>query len=127
MASPVGAAYAHYNNEFGLQTNARPGQHLCLRWPAKYHGEDKGAQTAYVYLSGRNPSKDPTQAAFLKNKIATLTYGSCIYDAGKDLSACGGCFQLPANLKAGNYVMQWRWELNKDEFYTSCADIDVRL
>ncbi|OAQ33600.1 hypothetical protein K457DRAFT_133969 [Linnemannia elongata AG-77] len=123
MASPIGAAY---NGKYMMQTKAKPGQQLCLRWPAKTHGSDPSAQKAYVYLSGRNPSKDPSQAEFLKNKIATLTYGACMYYAGEDLSACGGCFKLPAKLKAGNYVMQWRWELQHD-FYTNCADIDVRL
>ncbi|KAF9561474.1 hypothetical protein BGW38_009005, partial [Lunasporangiospora selenospora] len=46
-----------------------------------------------------------------------------INDSDKD--PCGGCFQIPSTLQTGTYVMQWRWELNDDEWYTSCWDVGV--
>ncbi|KAF9981995.1 hypothetical protein BGZ75_006619 [Mortierella antarctica] len=69
--------------------------------------------------------KDITQAMLLKNTIAKLQYTNCIVDANEDRRACGGCFKVPARAP-GTYLMQWRWELNPGEFYTSCADVKIK-
>ncbi|KAF9093742.1 hypothetical protein BGX23_002969 [Mortierella sp. AD031] len=131
MAYPISAAYNGKDKrgrKTGVQTISKPGGELCIRWPAKNHAipEEKN-QPVTIALSKVNPKKDPTQLQFLDNIIEELNFKNCS-DKGKDTDIwpCGGCFKLPTNLKIGNYVMQWRWKLNSNEFYTSCADIDVQ-
>ncbi|KAF9546793.1 hypothetical protein EC957_009398 [Mortierella hygrophila] len=104
-----------------------PGGELCIRWPAKNHAiPSEKNQPVTIALSKVNPQKDPTQLQFLDNIIAKLNYKNCT-DKGKDTDIwpCGGCFKLPTNLKPGNVVLQWRWKLNSNEFYTSCADLKI--
>ncbi|KAF9097281.1 hypothetical protein BGX29_008149 [Mortierella sp. GBA35] len=120
MAYPISAAYNGKDKrgrKTGVQTISKPGGELCIRWPAKNH----------AIPEEKNQPKDPTQLQFLDNIIEELNFKNCS-DKGKDTDIwpCGGCFKLPTNLKIGNYVMQWRWKLNSNEFYTSCADIDVQ-
>ncbi|KAK3807518.1 MAG: hypothetical protein JOS17DRAFT_822613 [Linnemannia elongata] len=112
----------------GAQTVSKPGGELCIRWPAKNHAvPNEKNQPVTIALSEVNPKKDPTQLQFLSNIITNLNYKNCS-DRGKDTDIwpCGGCFKLPTNLKPGNVVLQWRWKLNSNEWYTSCADIKIR-
>ncbi|KAF9095450.1 hypothetical protein BGX23_000503 [Mortierella sp. AD031] len=130
MANPISAAYNGKDKrgrKTGAQTISMPGGELCVRWPAKNHAipsEKSGPVT--IALSEVNPKKDPTQLQFLGNIIAKLKYKNCT-DRGQntDTWPCGDCFNLPKDLKPGNFVMQWRWKLNSKEWYTSCADIKV--
>ncbi|KAF9115285.1 hypothetical protein BGX30_006326, partial [Mortierella sp. GBA39] len=130
MANPISAAYHgkdKHDRKTGVQTVSKPGGELCIRWPAKNHDiPSEKNQPVTVALSKVNPQKDPTQLQFLDNIIAELNYKNCT-DKGKDTDIwpCGGCFKLPTKLKPGNVVMQWRWKLNSNEFYTSCADINI--
>ncbi|KAG0255199.1 hypothetical protein BG011_005289 [Mortierella polycephala] len=131
LGKPVTSAYSGKDKrgrKTGAMTQTKPGGQLCIRWPAKNHAvKNEKNQPVTIALSGRNPSKDPTQKQFLNNVIAKLDYKNCT-DKGSntDIWPCGGCFKLPSNLKTGYYSMQWRWKLNSNEFYTSCADINVR-
>ncbi|KAK3837870.1 MAG: hypothetical protein JOS17DRAFT_732034 [Linnemannia elongata] len=131
MGKPISAAYTGKDKrgrKVGVQTVSKPGGQLCIRWPAKNHAvPDEKNQPVTIALSEVNPTKDPTQLQFLSNVITNLNYKNCS-DKGKDTDIwpCGGCFKLPTTLKPGNFVMQWRWKLNSNEWYTSCADIDVR-
>ncbi|KAF9582214.1 hypothetical protein BGW38_000498 [Lunasporangiospora selenospora] len=131
MGKPVTSAYNGRDKrgrKTGQMTITKAGGQLCIRWPAKNHAvKDEKNRPVTIALSGVNPTKDPTQKEFLKNIVANLNYKNCT-DKGSntDIWPCGGCFKLPANLKTGYYVMQWRWLLNSNEFYTSCADINVK-
>ncbi|KAF9953031.1 hypothetical protein BGZ72_005753 [Mortierella alpina] len=113
---------AYDQKGWGKMTVTRVGDNLCLRWPAKTHGnEDSKVQ---VYLSKNADGKDPSQKGFFPNKVAELPYKNCSGNGGKDTTPCGGCFKVPMRA-TGGYVLQWRWELNDNEFYTSCADIQI--
>ncbi|KAF8979212.1 hypothetical protein CPC16_011836 [Podila verticillata] len=131
LGHPVTAAYSGKDKrgrKTGQMTQSTPGGQLCIRWPAKNHAvPDETNRPVTIALSGVNPTKDPNQRDFLKNVIVNLNYKNCT-DKGKDTDIwpCGGCFNLPKTLKKGVYAMQWRWQLNSDEHYTSCADINVK-
>jgi len=60
----------------------------------------------------------------LQNTIALLPFKNCDAGSNEDRRACGGCFKVPARAP-GTYLMQWRWMLNKNEWYTSCADVYI--
>ncbi|KAG0257086.1 hypothetical protein DFQ27_005303 [Actinomortierella ambigua] len=131
MASPYTAAYNgkdQRGRKTGQITVTTVGGQLCVRWPAKNHAvpDENDLSKVSIALSSVNPTKDPTQQQFLGNIIASLDYKNCT-DKGSDTDIwpCGGCFKLPQKAGPGHYVMQWRWRLNKDEWYTSCADIEV--
>ncbi|KAF9082581.1 hypothetical protein BGX29_003744 [Mortierella sp. GBA35] len=101
MGNPISAAYNGKDKrgrKTGVQTVSYPGGELCIRWPAKNHAVPN----------------EKTQSNCSDTKLNT------------DIWPCGGCFKLPTNLKPGNVVMQWRWKLNSNEWYTSCADINVK-
>jgi len=130
MASPWTAAYNGKDKrgrKTGTYTITKAGGELCVRWPGKNHAvpNEEDLSTVNIALSGANPKSDPTQQQFLSNIIAKLNYKNCTTGGDTDTWPCGGCFKLPSTLDAGHYVMQWRWRLNKDEWYTSCADIQV--
>ncbi|KAF9079619.1 hypothetical protein BGX23_003594 [Mortierella sp. AD031] len=112
----------------GVQTVSYPGGELCIRWPAKNHAvPNEKTQSVTIALFEVNPKKDPTQLQFLDNIIVKLNYKNCSdTKLNTDIWPCGGCFKLPTNLKPGNVVMQWRWKHNSNEWYTSCADINVK-
>lgn len=134
------------SREYGPMAVKKAGDKLCIRWPAKNHAKDTGDTPVFIGLSGVNPTADPSQKEFSTQpgsspmkegetapytgktgRIAALDYGKCSTAASdaSDASPCGGCITLPADLQAGYYTMQWRWMLNKDEWYTSCADIKI--
>jgi len=110
---------------YGPMTVKKAGERLCIRWPAKNHQFKVGATSVHIGISGVNPTSDPTQREFINQRIAELDYNNCS-EGSSDLKPCGGCFNLPKNLQVGYYAVQWRWSLNVDEWYTSCADIKIR-
>ncbi|KAF9343694.1 hypothetical protein BGX26_005348 [Mortierella sp. AD094] len=121
-ANPVSKAYG---GQYGKMTVTTVGDTLCVRWPAKNHARiDHPNHPVQIHLSKVRNGKDITQQELLKNTIANLPYKKC--DAGNDDDhrACGGCFKVPARAP-GTYLMQWRWMLNQDEWYTSCADVYI--
>ncbi|KAF9362470.1 hypothetical protein BGX34_006126 [Mortierella sp. NVP85] len=146
---PYEKAYEGKSREgkkFGPMTVKKAGERLCITWPAKNHavGSENKDDPVYIAISGLNPKKDPSQRDFSRQpngqkkmkkgeileykkqtqRIAALDYDNC--DKGdSDLRPCGGCFNLPKNLEVGYYTLQWRWMLNDDEWYTSCADIKI--
>ncbi|KAF9124332.1 hypothetical protein BG015_005112, partial [Linnemannia schmuckeri] len=126
-------------NRHYQQSHKNPDPNHSLACSDGKQGEEPGADetmghpisTAYSGKDKRgrkivNPKKDPTQLQYLDNIVAILNYKNCT-DKGKDTDIWpyGGCFKLPTNLKPGNVVMQWHWELNSNEWYTSCANIKV--
>ncbi|CAO3571820.1 unnamed protein product [Mortierella alpina] len=122
-ANPVGKAYG---GKYGRMTVTSVGDTLCVRWPAKNHAA-KGSSSdtvVQINLSKVRNGKDITQQELLKNTIAKLPYRNCMSGSNEDRRACGGCFKVPVR-SAGTYLLQWRWMLNKNEWYTSCADIQI--
>jgi hypothetical protein len=131
MGNPISVAYNGKDKrgrKTGVQTVSMPGGKLCIRWPAKNHAvRSEKTQPVTIALSKVNPKNDPTQLQFLDNVIAELDYKNCTEKhQNTDIWPCGGCFNLPSDLKPGNVVMQWRWKLNSNEWYTSCADIKIK-
>ncbi|KAF9898305.1 hypothetical protein BX616_004219 [Lobosporangium transversale] len=132
MSSPVTAAYNGVDRKgrkTGPMTRVKVGGQLCVRWPAKNHAvkSEKNRPVTIGFSRKPNPKKDPTQKEFLDNKIAELNYKNCTETNGNtDGWPCGGCFPITEDIKPGYHVMQWRWQLNSDEYYTSCADVLVQ-
>ncbi|KAG0055537.1 hypothetical protein BGZ83_008282 [Gryganskiella cystojenkinii] len=112
----------------GVQTTTHPGGQLCIRWPAKNHAvpDEKNQPVTIAFSKTANQNKDPNQIDFLSNVIVKLNYKNCTNkNENTDIWPCGGCFTVPQNTPIGNVVMQWRWKLNSNEYYASCADLNV--
>ncbi|GJJ77771.1 hypothetical protein EMPS_10130 [Entomortierella parvispora] len=121
-ANPVSKAYG---GKWGKMTVTNVGNTLCVRWPAKNHAvKDEENHKVQINLSKVRNGKDISQQELLKNTIAQLPFKNCKPGKNEDRRACGGCFKVPVRA-SGVYLLQWRWMLNKDEWYTSCADIQI--
>ncbi|KAF9906290.1 hypothetical protein EC991_000778 [Linnemannia zychae] len=122
--SPISKAYG---GRFGAMAKATAGQKMCVRWPAKNHAvKDEPNNPVMINMPQTILNKDPNQAGFTKANIAKLNYKNCNPISGDtDHTPCGGCFDVPSDLASGTYVIQWRWMLNDDEYYTSCWDLQV--
>ncbi|KAI1316313.1 hypothetical protein EDD11_010156 [Mortierella claussenii] len=121
-ANPVEKAYG---GRYGAMTVTSVGSTLCVRWPAKNHAKkDEPNNNVQINLSKVKDGKDISQAELLKNTIALLPYKNCNKGSNEDRRTCGGCFKVPQRA-SGVYLLQWRWMLNKDEWYTSCADVRI--
>ncbi|KAI8594352.1 hypothetical protein EDD21DRAFT_393736, partial [Dissophora ornata] len=108
-ANPVRAAYG---GEFGRMTTTLVGDTLCVRWPAKNHGQASHPNNpVQINLSTLRNGKDVSQQELLKNTIALLPYKNCVAGPNEDRRACGGCFKVPSRV-SGTYLLQWRWMLN---------------
>ncbi|KAG0228598.1 hypothetical protein BGW42_002088 [Actinomortierella wolfii] len=121
--NPISKAYG---GRFGNMASVKAGEMMCVRWPAKNHAvkseEDRGV---FINMPKTITNKDPNQSEFMKNTIAKLPYKNCNHQSDTDHTPCGGCFIVPADRKPGIYSVQWRWELNDNEWYTSCWDLQV--
>ncbi|KAG0243130.1 hypothetical protein BGW41_002770 [Actinomortierella wolfii] len=116
-----------YGGKYGRMTETYVGDTLCLRWPAKNHAEDNedDDMMVQVYLSKVNNGPDPKKQSQLKGYLVDeLPYKNCDPGKNADRRACGGCFKVPMR-SSGIYLLQWRWELNEGEWYTSCADVKI--
>ncbi|KAF9404337.1 hypothetical protein BGZ94_004244 [Podila epigama] len=121
--NPISKAYG---GKFGTMASVKAGQKICIRWPAKNHAvpneKDRGV---FINMPSTILNKDPTQSEFNKVNIAKLNFKNCDHIKGNtDRTPCGGCFTVPERAP-GTYVVQWRWELNDNEFYTSCWDLAI--
>ncbi|KAF9958872.1 hypothetical protein BGZ72_010766 [Mortierella alpina] len=122
--NPISKAYG---GKWGAMARAQAGAQMCVRWPAKNHAVKSEPDKGVFINMPRTPlPNDPNQKGFTEALLEKLPFKNCDEIPGDtDRTPCGGCFTVPANLSTGNYVVQWRWELNKNEFYTSCWDIAV--
>jgi hypothetical protein len=123
--------FAGRANKIGVMTKSKPGAQLCTRWPAKNHAvkDERERFVRLTFIRFEDEKKDMTQKAFASKAAfpaIKLPYKNCDSTGNQDKRACGGCYQLPKDLAPGFYTMQWRWELNDNEFYTSCSDIEVQ-
>ncbi|KAF8939475.1 hypothetical protein EDD21DRAFT_371953 [Dissophora ornata] len=120
--SPVSKAYG---GKYGRMTVTTVGDTLCVRWPAKNHAKkNEPNNKVQINLSKVKNGKDISQQELLKNTVALLPFKNCMSGSNEDRRACGGCFKVPVRA-SGIYLLQWRWMLNKNEWYTSCADIQI--
>ncbi|KAG0248377.1 hypothetical protein DFQ27_000933, partial [Actinomortierella ambigua] len=103
------------------------GDTMCVRWPAKNHAKETGVNGVFINMPPAPTLKDPeSQADLMKMTIAKLPYENCTHIKGDtDFTPCGGCFEIPKDRTPGDYLIQWRWELNDNEWYTSCWDVTV--
>ncbi|KAF9378219.1 hypothetical protein CPB97_009717 [Podila verticillata] len=116
-----------YGGKWGTMTRTRVGNKLCIRWPAKNHAEKNEDDTEVQINFALHEGRDPTQQQLLaeqKEHPLELDYKSCGKASNTDKRPCGGCFEVP-DRKPGTYLLQWRWMLNKGEWYTSCADVEI--
>ncbi|KAF8946182.1 hypothetical protein BGZ47_001169 [Haplosporangium gracile] len=123
--SPISKAYG---GRFGAMATTTAGQKMCVRWPAKNHAKpNEPNNPVWINMPKTILTKDPNQSGFSSANIAKLNYKNCNQiDGDTDHTPCGGCFDVPADLASGSYVIQWRWELNNNEYYTSCWDLQVK-
>ncbi|KAG0196242.1 hypothetical protein BGX28_010385 [Mortierella sp. GBA30] len=115
-----------YGGKWGAMTQTQVGETLCMRWPAKNHAESNEHDTQVQINLSDQIGKDPTQQEFLHHNVANLPYKNCGRTFPADKRPCGGCFTVP-DRNPGIYTLQWRWELNDGEWYTSCADINITV
>ncbi|KAG0037745.1 hypothetical protein BGZ82_001937 [Podila clonocystis] len=110
-----------YGGDYGAMTVTAVDNELCVRWPAKNHAEKNESDKLVVLINlALEEGEDPSQKELTKNLVVGLPYKNCGEGSNPDRRPCGGCFKVPSRAP-GIYTLQWRWMLNKDEWYTSCA------
>ncbi|KAG0322468.1 hypothetical protein BGZ99_003336 [Dissophora globulifera] len=125
--SKVGDAYyksSGSNKNWGRMTVTSVGDTLCVRWPAKNHAKESSPPPVVINWMKDDGKKNHPQSVLNKHFLTKLNYKNCDSGKSEDVRACGGCFKVPSG-SPGMYLMQWRWMLNKGEYYTSCADVQV--
>jgi hypothetical protein len=126
--NPISRAYG---GKYGTMASGKAGEKMCVRWPAKNHAvKEERDRGVFINMPPTPTSRDPSQSQLMKYTIAKLSYKNCSIIEGEDkvkddLSPCGGCFTIPEDRAPGTYMVQWRWELNDNEWYTSCWDLQV--
>ncbi|KAF9909663.1 hypothetical protein BX616_011101 [Lobosporangium transversale] len=122
--NPISKAYG---GRYGAMATGKAGEEICVRWPAKNHAvPDEDDRGVFINMPSEPTNRDPSQSQLMKMNIAKLPYKNCNHIRGDtDHTPCGGCFKIPEDRKTGTYMVQWRWELNDDEWYTSCWDLRV--
>jgi hypothetical protein len=139
-ANPVSKAYGPNKDALGYTTGAMPsvpaGGQMCWTWPAKNHQHEDAKQYVMVNWAPQ-AGVDPTQAVFSQHTVAQLLFKNCSRYPGLTYGTsysntkpadnnqpCGGCFKVP-NRAPGIYSVQYRWQLDVGEVYTSCVDVEV--
>ncbi|KAG0032647.1 hypothetical protein BGZ81_010372 [Podila clonocystis] len=118
-ADPPENAYG--GKDYGAMTVTTVGDELCVRWPAKNHAEKNESDKLVVLINlAKEEGEDPSQEELSKQLVVGLPYKNCDSGSNPDRRPCGGCFTVPSRTP-GIYTLQWRWMLNKGEWYTSCA------
>ncbi|KAF9571655.1 hypothetical protein EC968_000323 [Mortierella alpina] len=135
VSNPVELAYTGKDKRkrsYGRMTEKYEGDMLCMRWPAKNHAvPSEKEKMVFIGLMKYDGKKIYSQKDYLNkgsNKPVqneVVPYKNCS-DKGKntDIWPCGACFKL--KMGPGVYSGQWRWQLNSNEFYTSCFDLRVK-
>ncbi|KAG0378666.1 hypothetical protein BGX24_003151 [Mortierella sp. AD032] len=123
-AKNIADAY-NKNKGWGMMTKTSPGKKLCIRWPAKNHSGDRDGGRVVINWMKDNRATNNKQEVLDKWKLDDLDYSNCDKASNEDVRPCGGCVTVPEESTPGMYLLQWRWRLNKDEWYTSCADVQV--
>ncbi|KAF9918569.1 hypothetical protein BX616_007725 [Lobosporangium transversale] len=114
-----------YGGRYGRMTVTSVGKRLCVRWPSKNHAKKNEPNNMVQINLAPRAGLELNQQELLKNTVALLPYKNCNPGRNEDRRTCGGCFDVPKR-RPGIYQLQWRWMLNKNEWYTSCADIQIQ-
>ncbi|KAG0005487.1 hypothetical protein BGZ80_006487 [Entomortierella chlamydospora] len=113
LANPTSAAYG---GKWGQMT---------ITNPAKNHAvSNEPNHMVQINLSNVRNGKDVSQQQLLQNTVAQLPFKNRNKGSNEDRRPCGGCFKVPARA-SGIYLLQRRWMLNQNEWYTLCADIQI--
>ncbi|KAF9123537.1 hypothetical protein BGW39_008893 [Mortierella sp. 14UC] len=113
------------DKRYGDMTVTSAGKRICVRWPAKNHAGDRDGGKVLINWMKDDTKPNHPQSVLNKHELTRLNYSNCDKAKNSDVRPCGGCFDVPANATPGLYLLQWRWRLNDDEWYTSCADVKV--
>ncbi|EGG16528.1 hypothetical protein DFA_09072 [Cavenderia fasciculata] len=104
-----------------------PGQQICSQWPARNHATQIRAGEVKIYLSNQRSgmeTQDDSQETFFSHPVATSRFGNCSdYLKNTNDATCTACYNVPST--PGKYVLQWFWEFNAQEYYMTCADIEI--
>jgi len=136
-------ASAAYSAQYPMAKFAA-GQRVCLAWPSKNHVAAPCTNPFIpdtdlkIFISGLNPTVDPTISEFEQHLVADLTdhvngvidfkgFQHCPkFCENMDKSFCSRCFNMPTNLAPGQYTMLWYWTFNPGSApYTTCMDIEI--
>jgi hypothetical protein len=119
-------AYSTGNKNYGAMTSITAGSELCFRWPAKTHAGDRDGGKVAINIIKDTGKKNYKQSELNGKNVANFNFSDCDKAKSSDSRPCGGCVTLPKNeYGPGTYLVQWRWRLNDNEWYTSCADIQI--
>jgi hypothetical protein len=145
--NPIGSAPNYGYTTTYPMAQYSPNQRVCLAWPAKNHVAatctnqyipDNGLE---IFVSGPNPTADPTQTGFKSRVVEPAMNGvhqngvmdfkgfqNCPkFCENMDKAFCSGCFTVPGDLQVGAvYTFQWYWEFNPGAPpYTSCWEAKI--
>ncbi|KAL9655844.1 hypothetical protein ABK040_000906 [Willaertia magna] len=134
-----------YTSAYPMATY-KPGQEVCLAWPAKNHvaatctNQYIPDTSNKIYYSSINPTSDPSTndwkllvdwgnnpSPSLLGQGGGKAFQNCpAFCENMDKALCTGCFTIPSTWPEGRYAFQWRWIFNAGSApYTSCWDAQV--
>jgi hypothetical protein len=150
LGADIGYNYQPGNScqsAFGQSYNSavyEQGGTYCLAWPTNNHASATCTNANIpdtemsLFRSDVNPTADPSQADFKKNKVdhhfGTHVQGTvdCLgyqrspgFCGNTDRALATGCFTIPADQPLGKYVYQWYWIFNPGSPYLTCWDAEV--
>jgi hypothetical protein len=141
--NPLTSPYDSSYSSASPMAKYSPGQEVCLAWAPKNHvaasciNKDIPDNGMEVYMSGPNPTADPTSfsqmtkvADWGKNPGADAYKGfqNCPnFCSQPDKATCTGCFYIPKNVQVGaTYTFIWTWEFNGlSDQYSSCWEATI--
>jgi hypothetical protein len=129
---------SYYNNEIKMAQYI-PGQQVCLTYPSKNHVSSHCTNN-YISDNGikieRSSNKlidsfdrlySHLNGIHQMNTIDYKGYQNCPgFCNNLDKTVCYVCFNLENNIDSGIYSFKWTWEFNKNEFYSTCWDAEIK-
>ncbi|GAM21532.1 hypothetical protein SAMD00019534_047070 [Acytostelium subglobosum LB1] len=70
-----------------------------------------------------NEKKDDQQEVLFGHPLTTKAFANC--STSVDSAKCTACYKLPYNIEHGLYTLQWFWEYAPQDYYMTCADIQI--
>ncbi|KAF9296771.1 hypothetical protein BGZ74_010173 [Mortierella antarctica] len=92
---------------------------MAKPWTVAYNGKDKCGRKTGSYTVTK-------VGGTLCIRWPAKNHANCTKGDSTDTWPCGDCVKILTSVKPGHHVLQWRWWPNKNEWYTSCADLDVK-
>ena len=115
---------------------------ICLAYPSKGHVADEcGLSNKFIPDIGTTITRSSKQSVdefdiFYKQLNGMHAQGVVDYKGYQncpkfcekpDRALCTMCFKLENNINPGLYSFKWTWELNPNEYYTTCWDAYVNI